>query len=257
MCLTSFKRAPIGGAFFVCLTLLVACANNGNEAETGLVKVKKVIDGDTLILQNEDTVRLVGVNTPEMGHGKFPDEPQARNAYRFLKQQLEGKAVRIEHAQQAKDRHGRWLAHVYNKNGENIQAKVLEQGLGFAIAVGNNLDFLDQYLAAEKTARKEKKGVWGERFFAPVSASKIARGQTRGYRQVLGKVERVSQSRKNQTLHLEGDFRVLVPRENWKKYFKKRPKNYTGKNILARGWVFKTHDVVGMKVYHPAMLKIQ
>ncbi len=257
MCLTSFKKAPLGGAFFVGLTLLVACANSGNEAETDLVEVKKVIDGDTLILQNEDTVRLVGVNTPEMGHGKFPDEPLARDAYRYLKQQLEGKAVRIDYAQQAKDRHGRWLAHLYTKNGENIQIKALEQGLGFAIAVGTNLDFLDQYLAAESRAKSANKGVWGERFFAPVSASEVTRGQTRGYRQVLGKVERVSQSRKNQTLHLEGDFRVLVPRENWRKYFDKRPKYYAGKNILARGWVFKTHDIVGMKVYHPAMLRIQ
>lgn len=253
--LTSFKRAPIRGAFFIWFVVLAACANSTNDTE--LFKVDYVIDGDTLVLQNKDTIRLVGINTPELGHGKFPDEPFAREAQAFLEKKIEGKYIQLERGQEAKDRHGRWLAHVSTKDGDNLQIQMLERGLGFAIAVGNNLDFIDPYLAAEKQARATSKGVWGDTFFAAITAKKAARGKTRGYRQIIGKVKRVSQSRKNQTLHLDGDFRVLIQRESWKKYFKGKPKQYVDKDVVARGWVFKSHDVTGLKVYHPSMIEVQ
>lgn len=253
--LTSFKRAPIRGAFFICLIGLGACANSVSDTE--LYKVKKVIDGDTLILKNEEKVRFVGINTPELGHGKFRDEPLANQARKFVKSKIEGKFIQLKRAEEKKDRHGRWLAHVYTKEGANIQVQVLERGLGFAVAVGDNLGYLDEYLIAERKARAAKKGVWGDAFFAPISAKKGAGGKQRGYRQVIGKVKRVSRSRNNQTLHMEGDFRVLIHRENWKKFFKGKPKRYVGKKVIARGWLFSAHDVTGMKVYHPSMVEIQ
>lgn len=216
-----------------------------------------MLDGDTLILQNDEKVRFVGINTPELGHGKFRDEPLANQASAFVKRQIEGKLVQLERGQEKKDRYGRWLAHVYTKEGANIQTQILERGLGFAVAVGDNLSYLDQYLIAEGKAREAKKGVWGDAFFAPISAKKAARGKKRGYRQVIGTIKRVSRSKNNQTLHMEGDFRVLIRRESWKKYFKGKPKRYVGKKVIARGWLFKSHDVTGMKVYHPSMAEIQ
>lgn len=253
--LISFKRAPIGGAFFICLVLLVACANS--TTESALFKVKKVIDGDTLVLQNKQTVRFVGVNTPELGHGKFRDEPFANQAREFVKRQIGRQPVQLTQGQEKKDRHGRLLAHVYTHEGDNLQIGLLELGLGFAVAVGNNLAYLEQYLLAENQARASKKGVWGDDFYAPISAKSAAGGKRRGYRRVLGKVKRVSRSRNNRTLHLDGDFRVLIRHENWKEYFNGRPSQYEGKKIIARGWLFKSHDVAGMKVYHPAMIEIQ
>ena len=248
------QKAPIRGAFFMCFLLIAACANNSDGT---LYKVKRVIDGDTLILQNKETIRFVGINTPELGHGKFKDEPFANQAREFVKRKIEGKMIRLELAEQQKDRYGRTLAHVYTKDGDNVQVEVLARGLAFAIAVGDNLDFLEPYLDAEQSARNAGKGIWGDRFYAPISAQKAVKGNVRGYQIVVGKVKRVSQSRKNQTLHLEGDFRVLIRRESWKKYFKGRPEHYKGQVIQARGWIFSTHDVTGMKVYHPSMLEVQ
>ena len=253
--LTSFKRAPIRGAFFICLLGLAACANSVDDGQR--YTVKKVIDGDTLILRNGETVRFVGVNTPELGHGKFRDEPLANQAREFVKRKIEGKSVRLERTTEKNDRHGRWLAHVYTKDGTNIQLQILERGLGYAVAIGDDLGFLEQYLVAENKARADNKGVWKDAFFAPISAKKAAQGKKRGYRRVIGTVKKVSRSKANQTLHMEGDFRVLIRRENWKKYFKGKPKRYIGEKIIARGWLFKSHDVTGMKVYHPSMIEIQ
>ena len=99
------KKAPFRGAFFVCLMFLFACANSSTEGE--LYAVKKVIDGDTLILQNDETVRFVGINTPELGHGRFKDEPLANQARQFLKRKIGRNSVRIEFDEEKKDRHGR------------------------------------------------------------------------------------------------------------------------------------------------------
>lgn len=249
-----FKKVPIRGAFFIGLLLLAACANSNPYDEQG--RVKYVIDGDTLVLDSGVTVRFVGINTPELGHGKFKDEPLASEAKHFVEQKLEQKEVLLRTGVDNKDRYGRLLAHVITKDGLNIQSALLERGLGFAVAVGDNLSLLDHYLRAEQLARDKKIGVWADNFYAPISARHAVKNKLKGYRQISGKVARVSQSRKNQTLHLKGGFRVFIPHEAWKQYFKGKPKRYVGKRIISRGWVFKTHDIVGMKVYHPAMIEI-
>ncbi len=249
----SLKRAPVRGALFVCLLFLVSCANG--EGETGLVHVKYVIDGDTVELQNGDKVRFLGVNTPELGHGKFRDEPLANQARQFVKRKIQGRDVRLVGERPQKDKYGRRLAQLETPAGENLQTGLLERGLAFVVAVGDgDFDYVDNYILAETSARDANKGVWGDEFYAPISAKTAVDGRHRGYKRVRGTVKRVSRSRNNQTFHLQGDFRILVAHENWKAFFRGNPQTYVGQVVEARGWIFKSHGVTGIKIYHPAML---
>ncbi len=250
----SLKRAPTRGALFVCLLLLAGCANGADEA--GLAGVKRVIDGDTITLKNGDTVRFLGVNTPELGHGKFRDEPLANQARQFVARKIQDRDVRLVNERQKKDKYGRRLAQVETQSGENIQIGLLKRGLAFVVAVGEGeFDYVAAYIEAESIARDTGKGVWGNDFYAPVSAKSAVDKRHRGYTRVRGTVKRVSRSKSNQTLHLEGDFRILIGHETWQQYFKGNAQSYVGRTVEARGWIFKSHGVTGLKIYHPSMLE--
>jgi hypothetical protein len=64
-----------------------------------MVKVKRVIDGDTLKLDTGEDVRLIGVDTPETKHPKKPVERFGKEAATFTKRLVEGQEVRIEYDQ--------------------------------------------------------------------------------------------------------------------------------------------------------------
>jgi endonuclease YncB( thermonuclease family) len=58
--------------------------------------VKRVVDGDTLLLQSGEHVRLIGVDTPETKHPKKPVERFGKEASEFNRHMVEGKRVRLE-----------------------------------------------------------------------------------------------------------------------------------------------------------------
>lgn len=253
--MNSRKRAPVRGAFFVfCVLCLSAPSVFAGGVSGEQFRVSKVIDGDTLTLKNGDHVRFIGINTPELGHGKFKDEPLANQAQQFVKRNIEDDEVQLRDEQKKRDKYGRRLAHVFSASGENIQIALLQRGLAFVVAVSDDLSYLQSYLAAEKKAKEAARGVWGDDYYAPISAKVAVDYRQRGYKRVFGVVERVSRSKKYQTLHLQGDFRVLISHDNWAKYFTGSAQTYVGKGVQVRGWVFKSYGVTGVKVYHPSML---
>ncbi|MBL7130706.1 MAG: thermonuclease family protein [Candidatus Omnitrophica bacterium] len=71
------------------------------------IKVTRVIDGETLELENGERVRLIGIDTPEM------DDEKWEKAYEFTKMLVEGKKVRLGFDVQEKDKYGRLLAYVF------------------------------------------------------------------------------------------------------------------------------------------------
>ena len=58
--------------------------------------VERVIDGDTLVMENGERVRLIGVDTPETKHPTKPVEHFGKEAAAFTQRIVEGKRVRLE-----------------------------------------------------------------------------------------------------------------------------------------------------------------
>ena len=56
-------------------------------------KVARAVDGDTLVLDGKERVRLIGVDTPETVHPTKPVEFFGKEASRFTKREIEGKKV--------------------------------------------------------------------------------------------------------------------------------------------------------------------
>ena len=63
----------------IILFLVLHLFHSLSDAETS--RVKRVIDGDTLLLTNGERVRLIGVDTPETKHPKKPVERFGKEAY--------------------------------------------------------------------------------------------------------------------------------------------------------------------------------
>jgi len=128
-----------------------------SHAET--FKVKRVIDGDTLLLTNGERVRLIGVDTPETKHPQKPVQYFGKEAYLFTKRMVEGKEVRLEYDWQRKDRYGRLLAYVYLMDGTFLNAEIIKQGYGFAYTK-YPFKYLEEFRKYEREARESKRGLW-------------------------------------------------------------------------------------------------
>ena len=126
-----------------------------------VARVKRVIDGDTLLLADGERVRLIGVDTPETKHPQKPVERFGQEAYLFTKRMAEGKEVRLEYDWQRKDRYGRLLAYVYLMDGTFLNAEIIKQGFGFAYTK-YPFRYLDEFRKFERDAREAKKGLWKE-----------------------------------------------------------------------------------------------
>ena len=103
--------------------------------------VTRVIDGDTVVLQDGTIVRLIGVDTPESVDPRYPVQPGALAATAFTKAQLEGKQVRVElHGQ---DKYGRSLGYIFLVDGTPFNKRLIELGYGKVMDIPH--DFSDVF----------------------------------------------------------------------------------------------------------------
>ena len=98
-------------ALVLAVPFLLWLPTEGVRAEDRIVQ--RVVDGDTIILNGGERVRLIGVDTPESVHPRRPVEYFALEASAFTKQAAEGKQVWLEYDQTRTDRYGRTLAYVH------------------------------------------------------------------------------------------------------------------------------------------------
>jgi micrococcal nuclease len=121
--------------------------------------VEKVIDGDTLRLEDGRQVRLLGVDTPESKHAQVPVQVFSQEAYEFSKQMTEGFEVRLEYDAEATDKYGRVLAYVYLRDGRMLNEELLKRGYAYVL---RRFPFKKkrEFLYIQDIARQEQRGLW-------------------------------------------------------------------------------------------------
>jgi len=87
-----------------------------------IANVKRVIDGDTIVIENKTSVRLLGINSPERG------EKYYQEAKEFLEELVFNKTIKLKFGKDKYDKYNRLLAYIF-LNGENINVKLIEGGL--------------------------------------------------------------------------------------------------------------------------------
>lgn len=126
----------------------------GGSAKNSLAQyavVTKVIDGDTIVVQGGNHVRLLGIDSDEKGYSCF--DP-ARIA---MEQMVLGKEVRLEKDQEDQDIYKRYLRYIF-LGKENINLEMVKRGLAVARFYPENQKYKQEITAAETLAINQKIG---------------------------------------------------------------------------------------------------
>ncbi len=146
-------------------------STGGDEAinEEEIFIVKKVIDGDSIVLESGQEVRYIGINAPELPNGCFAQEATNKN-----KELVEGKQVRLEKDVSETDIYGRLLRYVY-LDSLFINDYLVRNGYAYDFAYAPDIKLQEQFAKAEEKAKESRQGLWGD-ICHPI----VVQGQTTG-----------------------------------------------------------------------------
>jgi len=133
-------------------------------------KVLKVIDGDTIRLEDGRLVRYLGIDAPEVrkkvdGNWVFDPQPFSEAAAALNRKLVEGKKVILQiDPRQPRDRFGRLLAYVFVENEKKyfVNVELLKQGLAKVKNMPLGTEHRVRFFSAEEIAWTAKRGVWSE-----------------------------------------------------------------------------------------------
>jgi micrococcal nuclease len=254
------KRAPWTGAFFAFAawphTIVATPCSAPDNSEP--VQVRHVHDGDTLILADNRKLRLIGINTPELAREGDPPEALALKSRDRLRELLvrHSNSARILDGREKRDRHGRLLAHLWLPDGTNLTARLLREGLGWAIVVPPNVRYVDCYLASEKAARSGAMGVWSNPDLAPTQSTDLNL-RDRGFHRVAGRVTRVNHGGGATWINLQGQFAVRIPDSDLHWFEQPPDQTWVGQELAVRGWLYPVRGELRVTAYHPAALELR
>lgn len=216
--------------------------------------IKKVYDGDTVLLSDGRKIRLLGINTPEIEHFDKVGQAGGEAARQWLKQQLLNTRVRLEFDQQKHDKYQRYLAHLFTKQGEHINLQLVRRGYASINIYPPNLIYVTKLLKAEQAAEAERLGIWSYPEYTPKQGDEINKRNKQGWQRIVGRVLRIKRTAKNTYLKLGDNFYVRIKKAHLQ-YFNTLDL-LKGKKIEVRGWVWRYKNGYSMSVRHPAAIKI-
>lgn len=261
-CAALLKKASLVGAFFVSMVCLPAQAFCPTPGKLAQIKVQRVVDGDTLRLADGRSVRLIGLNAPELARKGQPAEPFAKAARERLSQLVEanGGRVGVKAGEQKQDRYGRTLAHLYDSGGNNLEAQMLAEGYGQLVAITPNVALVACHREAERQARSARAGLWAQ--MRPLPARAVRSG---GFALLEGQVQRVERNRGGVWIELGNSVVLRIAPQVLDSFDASLLRDLQGKRVEARGWMIDRSRGGGLKVgqarwmlplTHGAMLEV-
>ena len=129
-------------------------------------RVVRVVDGDTVRVRIDgggtQTVRYIGIDTPESVKPGTPVQCFAEAASAFNRRLVAGRHVRLRLGRERRDRYGRLLAYVYLTGGghEFVNAELVRRGFARTLAIAPNTDFARRFAALQRQAQSARLGLW-------------------------------------------------------------------------------------------------
>ena len=258
-------------SFLLLIFILIMPANANGECkilQKGYnAKIVQIVDGDSLLLDNGDKVRLIGIQSPKLALGRngFLDWPLANEAKSFLEEIALNKEVRLEFGGARKDRHGRVLAHLFILGEKEIwlQKAMVESGFARVYSFADNRFCLDKLLRAEAIARVERKNIWANDFYKIGFAEQPKKllNKVDHYELVEGRVMDAKKIGSRIYLNFGANWRedfTIVLEKHALRVFEKSGINvldYQDMLIRVRGWV-ENRDGPRIEVTHPEQIEV-
>lgn len=141
------------------VTLALVWPERGETQVTRMAVIQRVTDGDTVVLRDGTRVRLIGVDTPEVFFGVECYGPEASA---FTERHLEGDRVGLEFDKDRKDRFGRTLAYIHDKDfpGRLFNWVLVRRGYGLAKHYAPNYRHRAILDEAQRKAAAQNVGIW-------------------------------------------------------------------------------------------------
>lgn len=264
MALVKHKKASLWGAFFVACALL-GCGPAGGEPEAALpavcsmppdaqpVRSRSVTDGDTLRLSDGRRLRLVGINTPEIGRDGTPSEPYAQAARRALQGLVERQPLQLALGADNRDHYGRTLGYLFDAQGRSIEAQLLSQGLGYAVVIPPNDALADCHQAAEQAARAARRGLWQD-----PQVAEVGQLDASGFHLLRGRIAAVSRAGSSLWIDMEGPLTLRLGQHDLRQFEAVPDSSWVGRTVEVRGWVVDRAAQSGLRPgYRRYMLSLR
>ncbi len=160
---TEGLRKFLSGILVILMTILIASgiissemnSNAISESEANLVSVVRVIDGDTIVVDGDVHVRLLGIDAPEAGDCFYEESKDA------LVNLVDGEEVRLEKDISDKDNFGRLLRYVFLENNLFVNDSLLEEGYADVLPSGQDLLYRRLLTSSRNQAITQRQGMWG------------------------------------------------------------------------------------------------
>jgi micrococcal nuclease len=138
----------------------------GKLARTMTGRVVRVVDGDTVHVRldhprEEQTVRYIGIDTPESVKPGTPVQCYAKRAAAANAALVAGREVRLVGDVEHRDRYGRLLAYVYRiGDGAFVNAALVRDGYARTLTIAPNVAHAAELARLARTARTTGRGLW-------------------------------------------------------------------------------------------------
>ncbi len=250
----------LAGCGFAGLVLAApALAGECDPVRGGEGLVAGVVDGETLVLGDGRTVRLIGLKAPR-GADALTSARAALEALAL------NRKIELRFAGRRLDRHGRVLAHGFIAKGSEtiwLQKRMLAMGHGRAYSFKDNRGCMAGLLKAETQARLARRGVWARDRFAIRDAGRprAMKGLANTFQIVEGRVFGVTE-RRNRTYINFGrnwrrDFTVSVPRKSLAGFSRARfdLAALKDRRVRVRGWIREINGPA-IEATHPEQIEV-
>ncbi len=120
----------------------------------------RVVDGDTSVVLldgREETVRYVGIDTPERGGAGYKAATQAHEA---LLQVRGPGTLFLLRDQSDRDRYGRLLRYVYTAGGVFVNREMIAQGWALPVEFAPDLKHAADFRRVAREAAEARRGFW-------------------------------------------------------------------------------------------------
>ncbi|MFT7507211.1 MAG: micrococcal nuclease [Acidimicrobiales bacterium] len=135
--------------------------NKADIFENSVHEILYVVDGDTLDVENEVRIRLLGIDAPEKGTCYYSE------SHIYLQELVNGVNVRLEKDISGADRYDRLLRYIYVPSNDIreddvfINETMLREGYAKVLAIAPDNRYRDLFSSAQEEAKKDARGLWG------------------------------------------------------------------------------------------------
>lgn len=158
----TYRSSPT--PFVTVVPIATSSATQGVEGEKAYVV--KVVDGDTIEITGGQSIRLIGIDTPETVDPRRPVGCFGKEASNETKKLLTGREVILQKDVSDTDKYKRLLRYIYLPLDQGqilfVNDYLVREGFARVMTYPPDVKFNDQFRMAEQVAKAKKLGLWGK-----------------------------------------------------------------------------------------------